>query len=191
MAAKVTTGTTAPEKVTTGTTAPEGVGPKKVFPPLDRETFAPQLIWLALTFGLLYMLMKRFALPKVGAAIEERRQHIERDLKTAERLKAETELALSRYELALTAAREKASAIAKDLREKLAAEAEDAGAKHDALISQKLAEAEQRIAQSKARAVASLHEIAPDIVGAIVARLIGIEVGKDELQRMLMQRAAE
>jgi F-type H+-transporting ATPase subunit b len=178
-------------KVTTGTTAPEGVGPKKVFPPLDRETFAPQLIWLALTFGLLYILLKRFALPKVAAAIEERRQHIERDLKTAEKIKAETQFALSRYELALTEARAEASAIAKDLREKLAAEAEAEGAKHDALIAQKLAEAEQRIAQSKARAIASVHEIAPDIVGAIVTRLIGIEVGKDELQRMLMQRAAE
>jgi F-type H+-transporting ATPase subunit b len=178
-------------KVTTGTTAPEGVGPKKVFPPLDRETFAPQLIWLALTFGLLYMLMKRFALPKVAAAIEERRQQIEQDLKTAEKIKAETQLALSRYELALTEARQKASAIAKDARDKLVAEADANGSKHDALIAQKLAEAEQRIAQSKARAVASLHEIAPDIVGAIVARLIGIEVGKDELQRMLMQRAAE
>jgi F-type H+-transporting ATPase subunit b len=178
-------------KVTTGTTVPEGVGPGKVFPPLDPGTFASQLFWLALSFGLLYVVLKRFALPKVGAAIEERRRHIERDLETAEKIKAQTQLALSRYELALTEARAKASAIAKDLRDKLAAEAEAERAKHDALISRKLAEAEQRIAQSKARAVASVHEIAADTAGAIVARLIGTEVSKDELQRVLMQRAAE
>ena len=89
----------------------------------------------------------------------------------------------------LTEARAKASAIAKDLRDKLAAEAKAEGAKHDALISQKLAEAEQRIAQSKAGAVASVHEIASDLVAGIVPRLIGAEVGKDELQ--LIQRAAE
>jgi F-type H+-transporting ATPase subunit b len=178
-------------KVTTGTTVPEGMGPGKVFPPLDPETFASQLFWLALTFGLLYLLLKRFALPKVGAVIEERRRHIERDLKTAEKLKLETQLALSRYELALTEARTKASAIAKDLRDELAAEAEAARARHDALISQKLAEAEQRIAQSKARAVASVHEIAADTAGAIVARLIGTEVSKGDLQRALKQRAAE
>jgi F-type H+-transporting ATPase subunit b len=174
-------------KVTTGTTAPEGVGPGKVF----RETFALQLIWLALTFGLLYIFLKRFALPKFGAATEGRRQHIERDLKRAEKLKAEGQLALSRYDLALTEARAQAGAIVKDLRQKLAAGAEAEGAKHDALISQKLAEAEQRIAQSKARAIGSVHEMAPDIVGAIVPRLVRTDVSKDELQRTLTQRAAE
>jgi F-type H+-transporting ATPase subunit b len=178
-------------KATSATTAPEGVGPGKVFPPLDPGTFAPQLFWLALTFGLLYMLLKRIVLPKVGAAIGERRQHIERDLETAERLRAETKLALSRYELALTEARAKASAMAKGLRDKLAAEAEVERAKHDALISQKLAEAERRIAQSKARAIAGIHEVAADIAGAIVARLLETEVSKEELQQALMQRAAE
>jgi F-type H+-transporting ATPase subunit b len=178
-------------KVTTGTAIPEGVGPGKVFPPLDTATFVPQLVWLALTFGLLYLILKRVVLPRVGAAIDERRQHIERDLETAEKINAQTQLALSRYELVLTEARAKASAIAKDLRDKTAAEAEVERAKRDGLISQKLAEAEQRIAQSKARAVASVHEIAADTAGAIVARLIGTEVSKDELRRVLMQRIAE
>src|SRR6185295_9776431 len=103
---------------TTGATVAMEAG--KVFPPLDATTFAPQLFWLALTFCLLYVLMKRLALPKVEAAIKERRQSIEGDLKTAEKLKAETQLALSRYELALSEARERASAIAKDLRDKMA-----------------------------------------------------------------------
>jgi F-type H+-transporting ATPase subunit b len=175
----------------TGTSAPEGVGPGKVFPPLDPETFAPQLFWLAITFGLLYVLLKRFALPRVAAVIDERRRHIELDLETAEKLKVQTQLALSRYELELTEARAKANAIAKDLRDKLAAEAEAERAAHDALVSQQLAEAEHRIAQSKARAMASMDETAAETAGAIVARLIGTEVSKEELQRALMQRAAE
>jgi F-type H+-transporting ATPase subunit b len=178
-------------KVATGTTVPEGVGPGKVFPPLDPGTFAPQLFWLALTFGLLYVLLKRHALPRVSEAIEARRQHIESELKTAEKLKAETQLALSRYELAVTEARAKANAMTKDLRDKLTAEAEAERARHDALISQKLAEAEQRIAQSKARAIASVREIAADTAAAIVVRLIGTEASSEEVQQALMQSAAE
>ena len=58
-----------------------------MFPPLDAGTFAPQLIWLALTFGLLYLLLKRFYLPRVGEVIEERRERIQRDLAQAEKLK--------------------------------------------------------------------------------------------------------
>ena len=59
-------------EVKTGTSVPEGVGPGKVFPPLDPGTFAPQLFWLAISFGLLYSLLKRFALPRVAAVIDER-----------------------------------------------------------------------------------------------------------------------
>jgi F-type H+-transporting ATPase subunit b len=177
-------------KVAPGTTVPEGVAPGK-FPPLDPGTFAPQLFWLALTFGVLYVLLKRFLLPQVGAAIEGRRQHIERDLKTAEKLKAETQLALSMYEGAITEARAQANATAKILRDKLVRETEAERARHDALISQKLAEAELRIAQSKTRAMAGVHEIAADTAGAIVARLIGNEVSKEELRRILMQRVTE
>ncbi|HEX2338701.1 MAG TPA: F0F1 ATP synthase subunit B', partial [Hyphomicrobiaceae bacterium] len=88
-------------KVTAGTAVPEGVGPGKIFPPLDATGVVPQLFWLALSFGLLYVLLKRFALPRVGEVIEERRERIERDLAKAEALKAETELALATYERAL------------------------------------------------------------------------------------------
>ena len=94
----------------------------KVFPPLDSGTFVPQLFWLALTFGLLYLLLKRFALPRVGEVIEERRERIKRDLAKAETLKTETEKALANYEQALGDARAKAGAIAKDVRDKLTAE---------------------------------------------------------------------
>ena len=65
---------------TVSTAVPHEAGHAKVFPPLDSGTFAPQLIWLALTFGLLYLLLKRFYLPRVGEVIEERRERIQRDL---------------------------------------------------------------------------------------------------------------
>jgi F-type H+-transporting ATPase subunit b len=179
------------EKVTTGTAAPEGVGPNKTFPPLDPGTFAPQLFWLALTFGLLYLLVRRLVLPRVGEVIEERRQRVGRDLAKAESLKTETEQALTRYEQALGEARARASAIGKDMHDRLAAELDKERARVDAEIGQKLADAEGRIAQSKARAMAGVGEIAGDTAGAIVARLLGKEVSKDEVQRALMQRAAE
>ena len=156
-------------ETTTGATV--GMEPGKVFPPLDPNAFAPQLFWLALMFGLLYVLMKQLALPKIELVIKERHQSIEGDLKAAEKLKAETQLALSRYELALSEARERAREIVKDLREKVAAEVETERAKHEALMSEKFAEAEQRIAQSKVTAIAGVNEIAPLIAGAIVTRL--------------------
>jgi len=179
------------EKVKAGTIQPEGVGPGKVFPPLDPSTFVPQLVWLALTFGLLYLLLKRLILPRVGEVIEERRERIERDLQEAERLKVETEQALAGYEQALTEARARANALAKEMHGTLTAEVDKERAKLDAEIGRKLADAEARIAQSKARAMAGVGEIAGDTAGAIVAKLLGKEVSRDEVQRALMRRAAE
>ena len=133
------------EKVTTGTTGHSDAGHAKVFSPLDSATFVPQLVWLALTFGLLYVLLKRFALPRVGEVIEERRERIQRDFEKAEKLKAETEQALASYEQALAEARTKANAIAKDVRDKLAAEVDKERAAVDAQIASKVADAEARI----------------------------------------------
>jgi F-type H+-transporting ATPase subunit b len=179
------------DKVTAGTAVPEGVGPGKTFPPLDPGTFAPQLFWLAIAFALLYLLLKRLALPRVGEVIEERRQRVERDLAKAESLKAETEQALANYERALAEARAKASAIAKDVHAKLTAEVDAERAKLDAQIAEKIADAEARIAQERARAMAGIGSIAGETAGAIVAKLIGKEASPDEVQRALMQRAAE
>ena len=87
-----------------------------MFPPLDPDTFAPQLVWLALTFGLLYLILKRVALPRVGEVIEERADRVKRDLAQAEKLKTDTAAALADYEQALAEARAKANAIAKGMR---------------------------------------------------------------------------
>jgi F-type H+-transporting ATPase subunit b len=174
-----------------GTAVPEGVGPGKVFPPLDPGTFAPQLIWLALTFGLLYLVLKRVVLPRVGEVIEERSDRIKRDLAQAERLKGDTEKALANYEQALGEARAKAGAIAKTMRDKLTAEVDNERGKVEAQIAAKLVEAEKRIAETKSYALASVGDIASEVAGVIVSRLIGKEPTKDEVKRALVQRAAE
>jgi F-type H+-transporting ATPase subunit b len=179
------------DKVATSSTGhPDGVHPK-VFSPLDAGTFVPQLVWLALAFGLLYVLLKRFALPRVGEVIEERRERIQRDFEKAEQLKLDTEQALANYEQALAEARAKSNAIAKDVRDKLAAEVDKERAAVDAKIALKVSEAEKRIAQSKAKAMASVGDIAAETASAVVSKLLGKEVSKDEIQRALVQRAAE
>jgi F-type H+-transporting ATPase subunit b len=179
------------QKATAGTAVPDGAAHAKVFPPLDPATFVPQLVWLAIAFGLLYLLLSRVALPRVGEVIEERADRIRRDLEQAEKLKAETAGALAAYEQALAEARSKAGGIIKTMRDGLTAEVDKERARVEAQIAQKVAEAEARIEQTKSRALASVNDIATETAGAIVKKLIDADVSKDELQKALVRRAAE
>jgi len=176
---------------TASTGTPTDAPHAKVFPPLDVGTFAPQLVWLALTFALLYVMLKRVVLPRVGEVIEERSDRVKRDLAQAETLKAETAKALANYEQALSDARAQAGTIVKSMRDKLADEVGKERAKVDAQIAAKLAEAATRIAETKSRALASVGDIASEVAGTIVTRLSGAEPTKDEVKRALLQRAAE
>ncbi|MGH6795649.1 MAG: F0F1 ATP synthase subunit B', partial [Methylocella sp.] len=52
----------------TGTAAGGGHG-ETSFPPFDMANFTPMLIWLAQSFGLLYLLMAKIALPRVESIL--------------------------------------------------------------------------------------------------------------------------
>ena len=79
-------------------------------PQLEVSTFAPQLVWLAITFCLLYVLMARIGLPRVGSAIDARRHRIDDDLARASQLKSEAETVMAAYQQTLASARAEAQA---------------------------------------------------------------------------------
>src|SRR4029077_6769455 len=81
------------------------------FPPFQSQTFASQLVWLTIAFVLLYVLMAKLALPRVGAMMESRQKRIEDYLADASRLKGESDAAVAAYEKALADARNRAQVI--------------------------------------------------------------------------------
>jgi F-type H+-transporting ATPase subunit b len=148
-------------------------GHKGAFPPFQKETFASQLVWFAIFFVALYLIMSRLALPRVGSILAQRRQRIEDDLKTAQRLREESDAELAAYEKALANARNRAQTIANETRDKLNAEAEQARKVLEEELNAKLAEAERIISGTKEAALANVRGIAIDAAAAIVERLIG------------------
>ncbi len=148
-------------------------GGKPQFPPFNKETFASQLVWFVIFFVALYVLIGRFAIPRLGGIIEARRGRIEGDLAEANRLKEQSDAALKAYEKSLADARNRAQMLANETRNKLNAEAEEARKKLETELNSKLAEAEKTIASTKTAAMAHVRGIAVDTASAIVQRLIG------------------
>ena len=87
-------------------------------PQLDFGDYAPQLVWLAITFGIMYLLMARVALPRIATVLEERRDRIANDLAQADQLRRETDQAIAAYEKALADAKARANAIAQETRDR-------------------------------------------------------------------------
>ncbi|MEL6373076.1 MAG: F0F1 ATP synthase subunit B [Pseudomonadota bacterium] len=162
-------------------------GESAAFPPFNVETFAPQLIWLAISFTLLYLLMSRVALPRIEQVLSARRERIRRDLDEAERLRGETDKALADYEKTLADARSKASATAAQTREQVAGEADKERHRVEEDLAAKLATAEARITETKAAALASVDEIATDTATSIVKQLVGTDVSPEDVRKALQQ----
>src|ERR1051326_3129184 len=148
-------------------------GPKAPFPPFQGETFASQLVWLAIAFVLLYALVAKLALPRVGGIFAARQERKEADVAQARRLREEADTALASYERALADAHGGGQSIASDTHTRLNVEA---GARRKALeaeLNAKLAEAEKQISATKQAAMANVRTIAAVAAAATAGGLIG------------------
>jgi F-type H+-transporting ATPase subunit b len=142
-------------------------------PQLDVTTWMPQLVWLAVAFILLFVIMRFVALPRVGGVIEKRKRKVDEDLEAAQRFRLETEKALQDYEAALAAARAEGAAIAQKTREKLNKDSEQERAKLEAELNSQIARAEKTIAETKNKAMVEIEAAAADLAAEIVTELAG------------------
>ena len=156
-------------------------------PQLNPLDWAPQIIWLIITFGILYLLMVKVVLPRIGGVIDARAAHIAKDLAEADKLRRETEEAIAAYEQTLAEAKQKAHAIIDAGRTKLKEEMAAERAKLDQELGKKSAEAEARINAAKVSAMKEVSAVAADVAADIVRQLIGSVPSKAEIEKAIQQ----
>ncbi len=145
-------------------------------PQLDLATFPTQLVWLAVTFVVLYLVMTLVGLPRVGGIIAQRRERIAGDLDKAQRMKAEAEAVIAAYERALSEARSKAQRALRETAERLAAEAAEQQRRLAESLSAETAVAERRIAEAKANALRGVRELAAEVAREAAGKLAGAAI---------------
>ncbi|MEO0545688.1 MAG: F0F1 ATP synthase subunit B [Pseudomonadota bacterium] len=166
---------------TTNTEVGVDPGAKTPFPPFQTETYPSQLLWLALTFGLFYYLMAKVALPRIASILEVRSDRIAQDIDEANRLKDESDAAISAYEHDLAEARSRAHTIAQEARDKAKAEADANRETVEADLAEKLAVAEKSIAATRDAAMTEVSTIAESSAEEIIKQLLGGKVTKAEI----------
>ena len=144
-------------------------------PQLDFSTplTTSQVYWGAAIFIVLYLLLSRVGLPKVGAVIEQRAVHIAADLDAAKTQKTQADAAVA--ELTATIQRSRAAAqgeINQAVDQAKAAAAEQATALNARLETQ-LRAAETQINAARAAALGALQQVASETASTVIARLTG------------------
>lgn len=142
-------------------------------PQLDFSTYVPQLFWLAVTFFILFVLMKGVALPRVGAVLDTRRARLDSDLARAAELKTQAEAVVAAYERSLAAARAEAQATIRETAERLEAAAAARQQELASALAARTSAAERDIAAAKERALAEIPTVAAEVAAALAAKLTG------------------
>jgi F-type H+-transporting ATPase subunit b len=131
------------------------------------------LIWLSLSFGLLYLLMSRIALPRVESILHTRARKIAKDISEANAFRAQSEEAAAAHDRTIADAKAKALALAQETHARLNAETEANRLALEAELNARLAASETQILEMKAKAMGNVEAIASVAAAAIVQHITG------------------
>jgi F-type H+-transporting ATPase subunit b len=149
---------------------------KAGIPQLEFAHFPNQIFWLLVALVVIYVVLSRIALPRIGAVLAERRGTITNDLAAAEELKQKARDAEKAYNDALATARSEAAKIVAEAKAEIQKDLDAATAKADAEIAAKTAESEKVIGEIRAGALQSVTEVA----GATAQELVSVLGGNTD-----------
>jgi F-type H+-transporting ATPase subunit b len=160
-------------------------------PQLVLADWPPQLVWLVLTFGVLYLLMALLALPRIAEVLESRENRLTTDLEMAEKLQGEAQTALDEFERVQAETQSQAQLIAAETRAKLATSQAERLAELKAELAEQHRKSEAEIAKATEAAMAGLAEIAIELAQAGAERLIGGKISAEAARKAVNQVAAD
>jgi F-type H+-transporting ATPase subunit b len=145
-------------------------------PQLDFSTplTVSQVVWGAIIFVVLYILLSRTGLPLVASVLEERATKIAKDLDEARAAKAGADAGMEEAHQATAKARAESqaaiNAALEEAKKAAAAQAEVLNAR----LEKQLQDAEAQIAQARASAMSALRQVATETAATVVTRLTGM-----------------
>ena len=144
-------------------------------PHMDVASFASQLFWLAISFGLLYFIMSRIALPQIHDILERRQNTVQGNLEKAAKLRDEAEDIQIAYDKALRQAENHAQEFLNNALDDLNKKnTEKLSTAMDATVD-KIQKAEEKITKQKEEAVKDASKIADEIATILTEKVLEIQ----------------
>ena len=145
-------------------------------PQLDFSTplTVSQVVWGAIIFVVLYILLSQTGLPKVASVLEERAAKISRDLNEARAAKASADSGMAEADQATVKARSEAQAAISSALDEAKKAAAAQSETLNVRLEKQLQDAETQIAQARASAMTALRQVATETADTVVTRLTGM-----------------
>lgn len=150
-------------------------------PQLIVADFAPQIVWLVITFVALYLVMAKVALPKIEVVLEERQDRLADDIEQAETYRNSAETALKAYEQELAEAHANALQIGQTIREEISADASRRKIEIELELEERLKLAEGEIQKMREEVLSNVQMVATEAATSVVGRLIGVDLDRAEI----------
>ena len=154
-------------------------------PQLNPEFWVSQIFWLTITFGILYIVLSKFILPKISANLEVRKSQILDNIEAAEKQREESELKIEEYEKIVQSSKNEAKNYFKQAREKLL---KNINLKKDSLekeLNLEIQKGESEIQEFRNRAPEKINKIAVETTKDLLQQLIGADVNSSSISAIV------
>lgn len=158
-------------------------------PQLDPTWFGNQVLWLVVTFIALYAIVSFFIAPTVNSILTARESAIGDAIRDAEEAKRTAEDTRTHFESAGQSARTKAAEFTAQAQAEISRDNTAAMAKLDTELARKTEQADNRISEAKAKAVAGMQDSTVAIAKAMADKLLGEAVPAADIEKTVSRLA--
>ena len=150
-------------------------------PQLDFSTFLPQIFWLFVSLSFLYIVLSRYALPRVSDVIEERKDIIAQDIDSAKKFSSETELAIEELNMKLSEAKINSQSLMNNSLQEIKESNEEKKAILLKEINDDIVAAEAKIQEKKEESLSEISSVSEDIAIEMLENLSIGEIDKEKV----------
>ncbi|MEL0176849.1 MAG: F0F1 ATP synthase subunit B [Pelagibacteraceae bacterium] len=140
-------------------------------PQLDPQSWVPQIFWLILTFGFLYLIISKIVYPRLSESIEQRNDYISDLIDEANKISIQTEKLNKEYEEFILSSKKEAQEIITSERKKLNSEFDKKKKELDDKILNLSQKAENEIRDLKSGSINQIKSIASSVSEELLINL--------------------
>ena len=150
-------------------------------PQLNPEFWISQIFWLVTSFGVLYLILSKFILPKISANLEMRKSEILENIETAEKQRLESEKKIKEFDKFVLESKNKSKSYFNQAREKILKDISKKKERLDLELNEEIKKTENEINNFRKSAPEKINKIAIETSHDLIKQLIGAEVNNSSI----------